>query len=226
MFDTKRALPRAFYERPTLTVARELIGTVLCSRAGEVLVAGRIVEVEAYGGADDPASHASRGPTPRSAIMFGSPGIAYVYFIYGMYHCLNVVTDCEGRAGALLIRAVEPLAGHSMMKERRGLHRSHRRVDLAGGPGRLCQAFGIEGDCNGLCLCDEDVERSRVWIGRRIDPRPKIRTTPRVGILVATRRRHRFVDAASDCLSVPLEGGGAVKGKGSSGGSRSLRAGS
>jgi DNA-3-methyladenine glycosylase len=145
-------LGRAFFAADPVTVARALVGAVLeVTAPGTGRASGRIVEVEAYGGPDDPASHAAGGPTPRSAIMFGPPGLAYVYFIYGMHHCLNVVTGPAGSAGAVLIRALEPLEGRDGMAVRRGLDPLRcRDRDLAGGPGRVCQALGIDLAWNGL----------------------------------------------------------------------------
>jgi DNA-3-methyladenine glycosylase len=126
-------LPRAFYQRPTAVVAQELVGKVLARRRGPSLQLARIVEVEAYLGERDAASHARNGPTPRAAIMFGPPGFLYVYFVYGMHHCMNFVTEEPGVAGAVLIRAAEPLAGFDGGGEARPLR----------GPGKLCAALGI-----------------------------------------------------------------------------------
>jgi DNA-3-methyladenine glycosylase len=131
-------LPRAFYERPTLPVARELLGKLLVQRApGRPVRMARLVEVEAYLGERDAASHARRGPTPRSAIMFGPPGFLYVYLIYGMHHCMNVVTETHGVAGAVLLRAAEPLAGFGMEKK------------PLTGPGKLCAGLDITRAENG-----------------------------------------------------------------------------
>ena len=126
-----RRLPRSFYARRTAAVARDLLGKTLVRDGPAGLRAARIVEVEAYLGPRDPASHAYRGPTPRTAPMFGPPGRSYVYFVYGMYHCLNVVTERDGIAGAVLIRGAEPLAG--VGDDPRGL----------AGPGKLARAFGL-----------------------------------------------------------------------------------
>jgi len=129
---TGKRLPRAFYARPTLKVARDLLGKVLVFDTAGSTKTARIVEVEAYLGARDPASHAYRGLTPRTAPMFGPPGRSYVYFVYGMYHCLNVVTESDGVAGAVLLRGAEPLAGFDDVDAR----------SLAG-PGKLARAFGL-----------------------------------------------------------------------------------
>lgn len=154
-FDPTRAhrLSRAFFERPTALVARELLGKVLASTAGGVLTAGIIVEAEAYLGADDPGSHAStRGITARNRVMYGAPGCAYVYFTYGNHHMLNLVTEAEGIAGAVLVRAVEPVAGIDTMLQRR-----HGRggFELVNGPGKVAEAFGVGLQHNGAPLGGE-----------------------------------------------------------------------
>lgn len=152
-------LPRDFYARPPAEVAQALLGMRLVRVLAGERLAGRIVEVEAYNGEDDPASHAARGPTPRSQIMYGPPGFAYVYFIYGMHHCLNVVTQDEGQPSAVLIRALEPVEGIERMRRIRWMRLIRGRPDreLTSGPGRLCQALGITRDQNGMDLCDGNV---------------------------------------------------------------------
>jgi DNA-3-methyladenine glycosylase len=138
----ERALPRSFYDRDTETVARELLGKLLAHRVGEELRVGRIVETEAYLGPHDLASHSSRGRTARTEVMFGPPGHAYVYLIYGMHHCLNVVTGPEGQASAVLLRALEPV----------------RNVEgRTKGPGLLCRALGIDRRLNGHDLLSDDL---------------------------------------------------------------------
>ena len=137
-----RALGASFYDRDTEHVARELLGAVLECTVGGVTCRGRIVETEAYVGEHDAACHASVGRTARTAGLFGPPGSAYVYLIYGMYWCANAVTRADGLASAVLLRAVEPLDGLAAMRRRRG---ARRDVDLTSGPGRLCEAFGITG---------------------------------------------------------------------------------
>src|SRR5438445_9172296 len=127
-----RRLPRSFYARGTALVARDLLGKTLVYDGPAGVRAARIVEVEAYLGARDPASHAYRGPTPRTAPMFGPPGRSYVYFVYGMYHCLNVVTESDGVAGAVLLRGAEPLTGFDEAAPR-----------ALAGPGKLARAFGL-----------------------------------------------------------------------------------
>jgi len=188
-----------FFERDVVTVARELVGCVLEVRAdGGTVCSGRIAETEAYGGEDDPASHAGRGRTPRSAIMFGPPAVAYVYLVYGMHHCLNFVTGLEGEPGAVLIRACEPLAGRAIMATRRGLDPTAcRDGEIAAGPGRLCQAMGIDLGWNGKSLVLGPAFRIRAS-----EITTPIEATPRVGIRKAVKRRHRFVDPVSNCLSI------------------------
>ncbi|MEO7143696.1 MAG: DNA-3-methyladenine glycosylase [Bryobacteraceae bacterium] len=141
-----RILTREFYERPTVEVARDLLGKVLVHGR----TAGRIVEVEAYLGGDDRAAHSSRGLTPRTSVLFGPPGHAYVYFIYGMHECFNVVAERNGKPGGILVRAVEPLCGVPLMKRRRPKART--LVDLTSGPGKLTQALGITRRNNGCNL--------------------------------------------------------------------------
>jgi DNA-3-methyladenine glycosylase len=200
----RRPLPREFFARDTREVARELLGCTLWARAGDgEPCAGRIVEVEAYLGADAPASHAAHGPTPRSAIMFGPPGIAYVYLSYGVHHCLNAVTGRRGEAGAVLVRAVEPLVGELAMHARRGT--TERRL-LAAGPGRLCQALAIDRRYDGLPLAGTGADRRKpgapgcVWITRGRAPE-RIVASPRIGIRLAADRPYRYCDADSRCLS-------------------------
>jgi DNA-3-methyladenine glycosylase len=192
-----------FFARPTVAVARALIGAEIWVASGTETVAGRVVETEAYAGREDPASHAGTGVTPRSAIMFGPYGVAYVYLIYGVHHCLNFVTESEGRAGAVLIRALEPLAGKEAMARRRGGKRTGRRLcetGLCNGPGKLCQACGIDLAWNGLKIGRETDSQRRLWC--RAGPAPRhVLATPRIGIRRARARLWRFVDPDSRCLS-------------------------
>ncbi|MEX2300746.1 MAG: DNA-3-methyladenine glycosylase [Bryobacterales bacterium] len=136
-----RPLARAFFARPATEVARDLLGKVLVHKLDGHTLAGRIVETEAYLGGGDLAAHAARGLTPRTKVLFGPPGHAYVYFIYGMYECLNFVCEQDGTAGCVLIRALEPVAGIEEMKKRRPAARRLR--DLTSGPGKLTLAMGI-----------------------------------------------------------------------------------
>ncbi|MCA9792052.1 MAG: DNA-3-methyladenine glycosylase [Candidatus Eremiobacteraeota bacterium] len=173
------SFPADFFERDTEVVARELVGCHLCHGGSR----GRIVEVEAYRGHDDPASHAFRGPTPRSQIMFGQPARAYVYLSYGVHRCLNVVAHRPGLAGAVLLRALEPIEGIEEMRRRRG------RVDqLASGPGRLCQAMGVELSHDGTDL----LEAGGLVLYPGPTPAERVVAGPRIGISVATEREYRF----------------------------------
>jgi DNA-3-methyladenine glycosylase len=186
-------LPRSFYARDTLRVARELLGKILVTRARGAVTAGRIVETEAYHGTD-PAAHCGRGQTPRSAIMFGDAGVAYVYFIYGNYEMLNFVTERRGYPGAVLIRALEPVHGLERMRRRRPLAKSER--DLTNGPGRLCQAMGVRLRDNGASL-----QGPRIAV---VDDgfRPEaVMASPRVGISRATAAEWRYFIAGNPWVS-------------------------
>ncbi|MCX8007790.1 MAG: DNA-3-methyladenine glycosylase [Coriobacteriia bacterium] len=146
---TASPLPERFFARPTASVARDLLGKILVSTVGGSVAAGRIVEVEAYLGADDPGSHAAtKGVTARNATMYGPPGRAYVYFTYGNHHMLNLVTEEDGVAGAVLIRAIEPVLGEEVMRMRRG-RGGH---DCTNGPGKVAAALGVTLEHNGVAL--------------------------------------------------------------------------
>jgi DNA-3-methyladenine glycosylase len=157
-----KILSRRYFSRPTLTVARSLLGKYLVRENGTGTIAGKIIEVEAYIGPDDKACHASKGRTARTDVMFGRAGVAYIYLIYGMYHCLNVVTEREEFPAAVLIRAVE--------------------IDgkLIDGPGRLCRALDIDRSLNRVDL----TIREQLWFEDRASrvPRSKIGTFPRIGV--------------------------------------------
>ncbi|WP_426572817.1 DNA-3-methyladenine glycosylase [Aquihabitans sp. McL0605] len=181
---TDRPLTRAFYARDPLVVAPELLNKVLVHGRR----AGRIVEVEAYRGADDPASHAHRGQTPRTEVMFGPAGHLYVYFTYGMHWCANAVTSEDGVAGAVLIRALAPLRAIDDMAAARP--RARRPVDIANGPAKACQAMGIDGTFDGIDLVRGDRGVTIVDDGTAAPARPT--TGPRVGISVATERPWRY----------------------------------
>jgi DNA-3-methyladenine glycosylase len=181
-------LPRAFYERDSATVARALLGQRLVRVLDGQRVGGLICETEAYGGADDEASHAHRH-TPRSAIMYGPPGYAYVYFIYGMHFCLNAVTEVDGQPGAVLIRAIVPDEGVAMMRDRRGsvsVRIEHRLTD---GPGKLCDALGITRVQNGIDLT-ESAELS-IEAGVAVADE-QLEVTPRIGVCGDERARDRL----------------------------------
>jgi DNA-3-methyladenine glycosylase len=181
-----RRLGRAFYARDALVVAPLLLGRTLVSESEAGTVTGRIVEVEAYCGYVDPASHAYRGPTQRNAVMFGPPGHLYVYFTYGMHYCANVVCEAEGSPGAVLLRAVEPVSGLGLMGERRGVDPGSLRL-LARGPARLAQAFGVDRRLDG-----SDLVVGPVWIGGRPVLQGDVAAGPRVGITKAASEPWRF----------------------------------
>jgi DNA-3-methyladenine glycosylase len=176
-----------FYRRDARTVARDLLGRTLVTVVDGVRTSGRIVETEAYLGVDDPASHSHRGPTARNAAMFRHGGHAYVYLIYGMYWCFNVVTGEEGEGEAVLIRAIAPLEGIEAMRERRGATTDR---NLANGPGKLVIALGITREMNDADLAVDE----RVWIeeGEPV-PDAHVRTTPRIGITKAAELEWRYV---------------------------------
>ncbi|MCU0229399.1 MAG: DNA-3-methyladenine glycosylase [Bryobacterales bacterium] len=184
-------LERTFYHRSTAVVARELLGKLLVMED----LAGVIVETEAYLGREDGASHAAAGPTARNGVMFGPAGVSYVYFIYGMHYCLNVVAHPEGEAGAVLLRAVEPLCGLERMRERR--QKARRPWELTSGPGKLGQAFGIGARHNGLSLAESAL---------RIVPHPapggiEIAVSPRIGIRKCADWPLRFFVGGHPCVS-------------------------
>jgi DNA-3-methyladenine glycosylase len=189
------ALPRSFYDRPVAEVARGLLGMHLWRETAEGLVGGRIVETEAYLAAGDPACHAARGQTRRNATMFGPPGHAYVYSIHSRW-CLNAVTEPEGVASAVLIRAIEPLIGLPLMSSRR---RTERPLDLARGPARLCEALGLDRRLDGwdLTLGEE------LWIapGERRTSEDEIAISPRVGVTSAHGLPLRFYLAGCKFVS-------------------------
>ena len=182
-------LPRAFYERDAATVARALLGQRVVRVLDGQRVGGLICETEAYGGADDKASHAYRR-TPRSAIMYGPPGYAYVYFIYGMHFCLNAVTEADGQPGAVLIRAIAPDEGIATMRGRRGHVSERSERSLSDGPGKLCQAFGITGDDDGTDLTFDGSFIRIVDDGMPVPEHPVV--GPRVGITRAVDVPWRF----------------------------------
>lgn len=167
-----------------LTVARSLLGWELITQVGGVTTAVRIVETEAYAGSDDPASHAYRGQTRRNGAMFATAGTIYVYRSYGIHWCMNIVVGPPGVAHAVLLRGGEPVEGGNAMVARRG-----RESDLLNGPGRLCQALGVDGTYNGT---DALAGPIRLRPGRTIESR-RILATPRIGISRAKERPWRFV---------------------------------
>jgi DNA-3-methyladenine glycosylase len=202
-----RPLDRSFYARSPRRVARDLLGKILL-REGNPRRTARIVEVEAYLGENDPAAHAAAGNTARTSVLFGPPGHAYVYFIYGNHYCLNVSCEPEGKAGSVLFRALEPLEGIELMARARGLvlRDSRDLPKLTAGPGRLAEAFGItRSRDNG---CDLTSPASSLWIGDDGFRAKQIQTTPRIGITKAADRPLRYALAGNPCLSrrkFPLE---------------------
>jgi DNA-3-methyladenine glycosylase len=200
-------LPRAFYVDPPDIVARNLLGKLLVRRyqsgAGSrrkiERLTGRIVEVEAYFGLDDPAAHASAGKTERNAVLFGPPGFAYVYFIYGMHFCLNFSCEPEGQGAGVLLRALEPVEGLETMAHLRGLSDGANPRLLTSGPGRLCQALGIDREThNGI---DATSARSGLHVEDDGFVPGKIEVSPRIGIRKAADRPLRFTIAGNRFVS-------------------------
>ena len=199
-----KPLPRAFFDRDPVTVGRELLGKLLVRRGGRRLLAGRIVEDEAYLGAEDPAAHTYIGRTPRNAVLFGPPGHAYVYFIYGNYFCLNVSCVPDGFAGGVLLRAMEPVLGVDAMAAARGLElppqpRATQLRLISSGPGRMCDALDItrERD-NGK---DLTTSVSDLWFADDGFRPERIAVTPRIGIKKAVEEPLRFVVAGNAYVS-------------------------
>lgn len=182
----------ALLSGPVLEVAPRLLGAEL--RRGDVRV--RLTEVEAYDGAEDPGSHAYRGPTPRNVTMFGPPGHLYVYFIYGMHHCCNVVCGPDGRASAVLLRAGEVVAGEEQVRRRRGATAPHR--DLARGPARLCSALGIDRSLDGADLSGPELQ---LTVAPEPVPAEQVAHGPRVGLREAGDRPWRFWVAGDPTVS-------------------------
>ena len=198
-------LARSFFEVPPDLAARRLLGKLLVHRTRTGVLAGRIVEVEAYLGPHnsppDPAAHAHRGPTPRNSVLFGPAGHAYVYAIYGRYFCANISCEIEGRAGCVLVRALEPIAGQAQMALNRGLEPGASPRELTSGPSRLCQALGLTRlTHNGLDLTDPaSALQVRDGGGPPADPL----ITVRIGINHARDWPLRFVLAGHACVSGP-----------------------
>ena len=192
----------AWFARPTIAVARELVGCTLVVDGGtSAEVRAVIVEVEAYLGTSDPASHAYRGPTPRAAIMFGPPGHLYVYLSYGVHCCANVVTEADGTAGAVLLRAASVTAGEQLVRRRRGTVGAAGAAEaLLRGPGNLCQGLGITLADNGN---DLTASGSRVLVLPAAS-RPPLSRGPRVGISVAAEERLRFAWRGHAAVSRPV----------------------
>ncbi len=184
-------LPSSFYERETVQASRDLLGCVLLHKGA----AGTIVEVEAYLGADDLAAHSSKGITQRTRVIFGPPGRAYVYAIYGMHECLNVVVEPDGIPGCVLIRALDPLTDLRTMRERRSW--KNAKCGLANGPAKLTRALGITRAQYGCSFNSEDLQ-IRTW---KNPPRFEVEATPRIGITQCADWPLRFVWKNHPCLS-------------------------
>lgn len=184
-------LPRSFFARDPEAAARAILGKLIVRTLDSEHLIGRITEVEAYLGLDDPAAHAFGGRTERNAVLFGPPGHAYVYFIYGMHYCLNFSCEPEGHAGCILIRALEPVAGIPTMAELRGLSPTAKPAALTGGPGKLSQALGITRAAhNGV---DVTLATSSLRVLDDGYAPARIESTPRIGIRKAQERLLRFL---------------------------------
>jgi len=183
-------LDRSIYQKKTVTIARELLGTYLVHDSPEGRTAGRIVETEAYLCRNDPACHAHKGQTKRNAVMFGPPGHAYIYFIYGMYYCFNVVTAPEGVGEAVLVRALEPVEGIALMEKRRKTTQLH---NLCSGPGKLVLAMGMTPQMNGWPLFEGALTlHTKDSFACPIPRKSDIVATPRIGITAAAELPLRF----------------------------------
>lgn len=179
-------LPRSFYARDTVVVAKDLLGKYLVRQTDDGDIVTRIVEVEAYRGSDDPASHAFKGKTPRNQLMFGKAGFAYIYFIYGNHYCMNVTTEKEKIPGAVLIRAIEIIEGLELALKNR---KTRSPKNLSNGPGKLTQALHITNKQNGLDLTKP---KELFIIDRLINENFKVITASRVGIKLGREKPWRF----------------------------------
>jgi DNA-3-methyladenine glycosylase len=197
--ETSPRLRREFFARDPVVLARDLLGRVLFYKTPDGLLAGRIVETEAYRGERDPASHAFRGRTVRNAVMFGPAGRAYVYFSYGVHYCLNVTAEIHGTAGAVLLRALEPLAGIDLMRARGDRGPESR---LLSGPGKIGRAFGLSLNDNG-----RDFTRGQLGIAAGTPPSPsEIAISRRIGISRAVDLPYRYTVIGSRSVSVKGRG--------------------
>jgi len=190
----QEVLPRSFYARPTISVAIDLLGKVLLHNMPDKVVAGKIVETEAYLGGLDDACHASHGKTQRTKIFWGYPGVAYVYVNYGIHYCLNVITEDINIAGCVLIRAIEPVMGISVMKKNRGIDEI---LSLTNGPGKLTQAMSITSKLNGAHLTQGDL----VIIDNKNNDCFNVSVTTRIGISKATDEPLRFIVSGNQFVS-------------------------
>ena len=192
-----RLLDRSFFKRPTLDVAPDLLGKIIVHKTDGQVLAGKIVETEAYLGNGDEAAHSARGRTRSTQVIFGPPGHAYVYLCYGMYECLNLIAEPDGQAGCVLIRALEPLAGIEQIEQRRP--RAKRLRDLASGPGKLTLALGVTRARNGA-----DVTRGELTVRELREPEPfEIVQTTRIGISVSRDLPYRFYIKDNKFVSKP-----------------------
>lgn len=193
-------IKRSFYDRPTLDVCRECIGKYIVYESPDGRLSSRIVEVEAYISEDDPACHAAPGMTSRNQCLWGKPGLAYIYKIYGYYFCLNFVTEHEGFPAAVLLRAAEPVEGVEIM--RHNTPTSLPDALLLSGPGRFCRGYGLDLMQNGWNLAATD---SLLYLEDHHEPAPEIAISPRIGITKAVDWPWRFYDAASPSVSGPAK---------------------
>ena len=204
MMDSIKLLAPAFFNRDPRRVARSLLGKVLVRKTPRGILAGRIVETEAYLGEGDDAAHAASGKTARNAVLFGPPGFAYVYFIYGSYYCLNVSCLPNGVPGGVLFRAMEPLIGIEEMARARGVELSKKRdlTKVSSGPGRMCEALGItrERD-NGKSFMSAESDLQIVDDGFRVR---RVLVTPRIGIRKSVDEQLRYVIAGNAFVSARL----------------------
>ncbi|KAA3631411.1 MAG: DNA-3-methyladenine glycosylase [Calditrichaeota bacterium] len=188
-----KKLPRSFYERDTLIVAEDILGKYIIYQTNDSKLSARIVEVEAYIGKGDPACHAHKGMTKRNEVMFGKAGHAYIYFIYGMYHCLNFVTEREGFPAAVLLRAAEPVEGLEVM---RNVMTDKADRKLLAGPGLFCKVFGLSREQNGL-----DLTKKTIYLEDRFDKNVELAKSARIGISEGKELEWRFYDKNSPSIS-------------------------
>ncbi len=188
-----KKLNRSFFTQPTLRVAQELLGKYLILKQNGTWLSGKIVETEAYIGKDDPASHAHGRITPRNKIMYGAPAYAYIYFVYGNHYCLNFVTEKKGFPAAVLLRAIEPQEGILVMQKNR---KSHNLKNLTNGPGKLCQALGINRKFNGC-----DITSDWFFVEDRAEKIPKIVSSERIGVQKGRNKKWRFYLGKNEFVS-------------------------
>lgn len=186
-------LSRSFYDRPTLEVLADIIGKVIVYNSPRGELSARITEAEAYIGESDPACHAAVGKTERNGVMFGPAGYSYIYFIYGMYHCLNFVTEQKDHPAAILLRAARPISGVEIMRRNSP---GKKDVELLNGPGKFCRSFGLTRRQNGL-----DLAGNELYLGDDGFKSPKLVKTTRIGIQKARDLPWRYYEAGSDYIS-------------------------